>query len=265
MLVFIGCADNLTTPPERDGYQGPQNQTLVCLPDLDGVITAHELQAAIDVPVNYRISPAGVHRPIDLVGQIDDADIRVWDWSHDDVDDERLTITAKALGDQWYAGEFPDGEFVTPLDAAGTLDAVYRQTSDAVLLLGYASAAPEPRTRVVYEAPVTVLQLPLQRGDAWVSIGVVRNARIAGLPYAGRDIYQVEVDAEGEVWLPDLRFEKTLRVRTALTIEPAVGEPVRRRQVSFFFECFGEVARAVSLDGAEEAFSSAGEVRRLGL
>ncbi len=40
MAVFIGCSDNLTLPPDRDGYQGSQNQTLNCLPDLDDVISA---------------------------------------------------------------------------------------------------------------------------------------------------------------------------------------------------------------------------------
>ncbi len=265
ILVFVGCSDNLTLPPERDGYQGPEGPSLRCLPDLDGVITARELEVAIDTPVDYRISPPGVQRPIDLVGRIDQDDVRVWDFSHDDMDDARLTITAKALGEQWYAHEFLEGEFTTPLDAGGTVDGVYRKTDDALQLLGYASAAESPRTLVVYEDPVTVLQLPLQRGHSWESVGVVRNAHIADVPYAGRDTYQVEVDAEGEVWLPDFRFERTLRVQTVLTIEPAVGELVHRHQVSFFFECFGEIARAVSSDGAEEGFSSAAEFRRLGL
>ena len=92
------------------------------------------------------------------------------------------------------------------------------------------------------------------------------NATVRGLPYAGRDTYQVSVDASGRLELTDLTFTQVLRVRTQLTVEPAVGATVTRRQVSWMFECFGEVARAVSLDGElQEDFTTTSELRRLGL
>jgi hypothetical protein len=45
-----------------------------------------------------------------------------------------------------------------------------------------------------------------------------------------------------------------------------VGIKTTQKQVSFYFECFGEVAKATSqLNETSDAFTSALEVRRLGL
>jgi len=52
---------------------------------------------------------------------------------------------------------------------------------------------------------------------------------------------------------------------TKVTVEPAVGDAVVRRQVSFYAECFAEVARATSADGeTTDLFTTATELRRLG-
>jgi hypothetical protein len=49
-------------------------------------------------------------------------------------------------------------------------------------------------------------------------------------------------------------------------VQPSAGASTVRRQTSFFFECFGEVARAVSRNGeTQDDFTSALELRRLGL
>jgi hypothetical protein len=88
---------------------------------------------------------------------------------------------------------------------------------------------------------------------------------VRGLPYAGRDTYQIRIDGSGALELPDVAFTQALRVRTTLSIEPAVGVPVIRRQVGFVFECFGEVARAVSQDNEmADDFTTTTELRRLG-
>ena len=94
----------------------------------------------------------------------------------------------------------------------------------------------------------------------------MRDGVVQGLPYAGRDTYQIEVSGAGELVLPDVTFTQVLRVRTHLTAQPAVGASRSQWQVSFLFECFGEVARATSRDGETAAdFTTAAEVRRFGL
>ncbi len=268
LTTLCGCSDNLTLPPERAPYEPEDPVALDCVPNLDESIAADELPVGFGVDVSYSINPAGETRSVDLVGLVDQDGVRVWDYSQQNASDRELQIAATELGEQWYATEFPGADFIAPLDAAGRIDGVYRRTDNAVLLLGYASRKEAPevgQTLVVYQQPVTVYQLPLEPGDSWVSVGEVTNATVQDLPYAGRDTYSVEVDSVGELWLPELQFDQVLRVRTNLTIDPAVGDGITRKQVSFVFECFGEVARVVSEDDeTEENFTTAVEFRRLG-
>lgn len=267
-ILCAACGENLTPPPERDPYAPPEQEPLACLPDLDGRIEAAELGAALGIPVHYLVSPAGEEREVDLVGK-DDAGDRVWDWSVDLEDDQLAELRAEPLDGRWYAGSFASGSFVTPLDLAGSVEAVYAEDEEALWLLGVASAEedpPEGRTLLVYDEPVATFQFPLAPGSEWVAVGQIRNGTLRGLPYSGRDVYEVADDASGTMALPDLTFTQAHRVRTHVTVAPTVGQSVSRRQVSFLFECFGEVARATSRDDEpEEDFTTATEVRRLGL
>lgn len=267
-LGALGCSDNLTPQPELEAYQGSEIEELECIPNLDGRIEAHELRAALDVPVNYRVTPAGAEVPVDLRGLRDDGGARVWDWRYRSPDERSVSIRARPLSQAWFADRFSSGEFVTPLDTAGRQDAVYSIEEDGLMLHGFASSEEDPaegQTLFVYQDPVTVYPFPVEPGVEWVSTGVVENGTFRGLPYAGRDIYEGSVEETGELWLPDIRFEEAHKVTTTVVVQPAVGESTQRRQVSFLFECFGEVARATSLaDESSESFEVASEIRRLG-
>lgn len=270
LAAIPACGPNRTRPdrPALD-EDGGTIAPLDCVPNLDGRIDARELEPALGVSVSYLVNPPSEPRPVDLVGT-EVGGARAWDLGTDYASDAVATIAASELAGRWFAGSFPAGQFVAPLDLAGTTLGVYRHGDTALELLGVASrdeSPPEGRTLIAYETPIVVLQLPLVPGARWVSTSEVRDATIRGLPYAGRDTYDVRVaDEEGTLVLPDLTFEHVLRVRTHVTIEPAAGEPVTRRQSSFFFECFGEVARATSLDGETiDDFTTAAELRRFGL
>ena len=269
VLALAACGGENRTFPDRASYKAAEVAPLPCRPNLDGRIDAAEMQAALGVSVAYLVSPAGAQRPIDVVGNPDSAGHRVWDWSVDLADDQVAHLAASPVAGKWYAASFPSGKFVTALDAAGTTEAVYSHDDTALWLHGMASAQETPstdKTLIVYTAPVAVFRFPLQVGKSWVSAGEVKAATFRGLPYAGRDTYQVSIDAAGVLELPDVMFSQALRARTKLTQEPVVGANVTRRQVSFLFECFGEVARATSLDNeTKDDFTTASEVRRLGL
>jgi hypothetical protein len=268
LAAVLSCGENLTPASDRQLYDGGQ-EPLECVPNLDGRIDAFELQAALGVAANYLVSPQGEERTVDLVCTVDGAGKRVWDWSANAPSDQLAVLTATALTGKWYAASFAGGQFVTALDAARTLEAVYVHDDQALWLLGYASATEAPaagKTLVVYQQPVALYRFPIQLGGQWVSVGTVQNATVYGLPYAGRDTYEVSVVAQGTMHLPDLTLTQALRVNTHVTSEPAVGVSVSRRQVSFLFECYGEIARAQSRDNESAVdFTSAVEVRRLGL
>jgi len=267
---MTGCGENLTPAPDRDLYMGTSEQVeFSCYPDLDGRITASELTETLGVSVSYLVNPPGTMPAVDIAGQINTAGERRWDLSGDAAQDQIARIEAQPLQGKWYASSFPTGQFVTPSDLGGTIESVYRRDDDGFYLLGLASSEEDPaegQTLIVYESPVALYLFPLEKGKTWVSVGTTRNAMFYGLPYAGKDTYEVSVEDTGELFLPDLTFEQAMMVRTTVKLEPAVGESVTQQQVGFLFECFGEVARATAAPGEMNAnFTNAIELRRLGI
>jgi hypothetical protein len=266
---LAACGDNLTVPPDREPAQSPDPPELTCLPNLDARLDRVELEPAIGIPVRYVVSPPGTERQVDLAGEPGSDGGLVWDLAVDYADDQALTVAAALLEGKWYAGSFAGGGFVTPYDAEGRLDSVGAVRDDGLVLLGIASSEadpPEGRTLLVYDEPVVVLRFPAEVGQTHVSVGQISNGLVQGLPYAGRDTYEVDVDAIGSIDLPQLTFEQAHRVRTKVTVEPAVGATVVRRQTSFWAECFAEVARATSRDDEPIAdFTTTAELRRFGL
>lgn len=254
MLALAGCQANETPVPDEE-IAPP----VACIPDRDGAITAAELPVAIGVAAPYYES-----RDVTVDLAADGA----WDLSAESPDDELVEIAPSALAGTWYAAELATGQFVVP--AAGDLDAVYHLDDVALWLHGLASRDPDPpggRTLLVYDAPVPVLRLPLSDGDAWTAVGTVSEGTLNGLAYVGTDTYQVEVVGAGRLDLPYVRFEPALEVRTHVVVEPAAGGvTTSRRQTSFLFECFGEIARAESrADEPAEDFTTAAVLRRFRL
>jgi len=266
--LAAGCQPNESFPA-RPGYDGGLPPPLGCTPNLDGVIEARELRATLGVPVGMLVSPPGVTRSVNVAGTTNASGQRVWDLSLDYADDGIAHMIAEPVSDFWFASSFPGAEFVAPADAAGRMLGVYAQTDSALQLYGLASreeAPPEGKTLLVYDAPIDVYRFPLSDGDSWVSSGEVTGGTLRGLPYAGRDTYQVDVRGAGTLELPDLIFDQARRVDLRVTVEPAAGASVQTRQVSWLFECFGEVARATSQSGEmAQDFTTTAELRRLAL
>jgi hypothetical protein len=253
LYMCAACGTNLTPPGEPDAAP------LACLPNLDGKIDAAELRAALDVPASYMISPSGNTRAVSLTGTS-------WDFTQPGGDPVSV-FTAAPLAGKWYAASFPGGQFAVPFDATGSLDGIYAEDDQSFRLLGVASTQPSPPegvTLLPYDAPVALYRFPLAPGLAWTEHGVISKGTLRGLPYVGTDTYDIHVDTDGELALPDVTITQALLVRTTVTVAPSVGAPVTRRQASFLFECLGEVARATSADGeTSDDFTTAVEIRRL--
>lgn len=268
-LALAACSSENQTHPAHGAYDAGTAAPLDCVPNLDGVLDGRELKAVLGVPVKYLVSPAGKERTVDVVGAVDQSGHRVWNMGVDLADDQQITVSASALEGKWYQPSFPNGQFVAPFDAAQTLEAIYAQDDTALYLLGLASKSatpPEGKTLIVYSTPIAVFRFPLQPGKSWTTSSAIANATVHGLPYAGTDTYEVSDDATGDLVLKDLTFQQAHRVRTKVTNAPSAGANVVTEQVSWVFECFGEVARATSKQGETSAdFTTAAEVRRFGL
>jgi hypothetical protein len=264
------CGENQTPPPPHGSYEAGAPQALPCVPNLDGKIDANELVPQIGIAATYLVSPAGKERQVDVAGQTTPDGKLVWRFAVDYADDGVARLSAQRLEGKWYAASFAGlaDAFVTPIDAGGRTEGVYTHRPEGFFLHGVASASPDgpDKTLLVYTAPVILYKFPITVGASWTSTGEVKNGTFRGLPYAGRDTYEVKVDASGRLELPDFTLTQVLRVRTKVTVEPSAGQKTTQRQVSFLFECLGEATRATSkLDEPEENFTAAAELRRLGL
>jgi hypothetical protein len=265
--LMIACGDNKTPQPIHQPYDSGTLPQLSCVPNLDGQIDPSELTPATDNPVHYLVSPSGTTRQVDLAGSIDSQGHQVWDFGSDYADDQVATITATGIAGKWYAASFPSATFVAPFDAGDTVEAIYAYNTTAIVLLGLASRDPDGpggKTLLAYAPPLALYQFPLHVGQSYSTSGTITNGTLRGLPYAGTDTYDIAVDASGKLTLEAYTFSQVLRVRTTVTVAPSAGQSLVTRQTSFFFECFGEVARATSQPGEpSDDFTTAAELRRL--
>jgi hypothetical protein len=254
LILLAACGVNQTPQPL------PSPELPACVPDRDGTITAAELPIAVGVTAPYY---SGTSRTVDLVGASG-----VWNLSDERPDDTVVEVGPVALGTQWYAASFPEGQFV--VDAGSGLDGVFHQDDQALWLDGTASQEPMPaagKTLVRYADPIAVLRFPVVDGDSYATTGTIADGTIAGLPFIGTDQLEVDVTGSGRLDLPYVRFSPVLRVRTHVVRAPSTGTPVvGRRTTIFLFECFGEVARAESKqDEANPDFTNAAYLRRFAL
>lgn len=266
-LALVGCDGNGALPPDRPPYEGEEEVPLDCIPNLDGVIEARELPLVLGAEVTYLVSPPGELRTVDIEG-VGESTTRGWDWSIDQADDQLARVSAFSTEDRWYADRFPPDAFVAPFDDGGSTETISRRDDEGLYILGIASREADPptgRTLLIYDEPISLIRFPIETGATYSSSASVEDAVFNGIPYAAVDTYDVEVSAVGELQLPTLSFSQAHQVRVQLTVEPALGETTSVRQVSYFFECFGEVARATSQrDEVDPNFTEAAEVRRLG-
>ncbi|MDB4958723.1 MAG: hypothetical protein JWO36_6292 [Myxococcales bacterium] len=253
VFVLAACDVNMTPEPTAP-------PTLPsCVPNRDGQITAAELPIALGATVDYY---TGANRTVDLAGKNG-----IWNFSEERADDTVVALGPIVLGAQWYAPQFPTGEFA--VDGGGGLDGIYHQDDRGLWLDGTASRDPAPATKTLirYAQPITVLRFPITDGQSFTVIGAI-DGTISGLPFIGTDTVDVEVAGTGRLDVPYVQFSPVLRVRTHVARKATAGgaPAVQRRTTSFLFECFGEVTRADSKqDEVSPDFTVAASLRRFAL
>ncbi|MFT3697258.1 MAG: hypothetical protein QM831_29210 [Kofleriaceae bacterium] len=251
--LLAACGVNETPQPD------PTPTLPSCTPNRDGMITADELPIALGFTENYY---ARTNATVNLTANSN----KVFDLSAEDPSDMVVAIGPAALGTQWYASSFPNGQFV--VDAGSGLDGIYHQDDRALWLDGTASQMEgSDKTLIVYPAPVAILRFPLTDGLMYASTATLASATVAGLPFNGTDQVDVDVTAGDRLDVPYVQFSPVLRVRTNVTRTPTTGTPVvGKRTTIFLFECFGEVARAESNQNETNPdFTNAAYLRRFAL
>lgn len=109
------------------------------------------------------------------------------------------------------------------------------------------------------------MRFPLRRGLKFTSSSKTKpGAVLKGLAIYTEDTYEIAINNEGVVRLPNLRLHRTLMIETKVTSNTMGGASRTTRQLQWFSECYGEVVRALSTaDEKEPLFSKATELRRL--
>ncbi len=149
-------------------------------------------------------------------------------------DDAVVALGPVALATQWYADQFPAGQFV--VDAGGGLDGIYHQDDQALWLHGTASHDAMPaagKTLIVYAAADRGAAVPARPTARLLDDGRDRRtATIAGLPFVGTDQVDVDVAGGGRLDVPYVRFSPVLRVRTHVTRTPSTGDAGGRQRTT---------------------------------
>lgn len=252
LLFLAACGVNQTPQPE------PTPALPTCVPNRDGKITADELPIALGATVTYY---TGTNRTVNLAGTSGHFDL-----SQESPDDTVIALGPVQLATQWYADQFPAGQFV--VDAGSGLDGIYHQDDRALWLDGTASQSDgSAKTLIRYADPIALLRFPLVDGLAYSTTAPLASATVAGLPFVGTDQIDVDVTAGERLDVPYVEFSPVLRVRTHVTRTPSTGTPVvGKRTTLFMFECFGELARAESKQDEPAAdFTTAAYLRRFAL
>ncbi|HEY1100553.1 MAG TPA: hypothetical protein VGF99_16550 [Myxococcota bacterium] len=272
IVVAIAAVAGCTPGPAVDDADvyAPVVEVPDCRPDNDGIITADEMPVVVGAIARNRI---GTNVPVDIDGTVGDDGVTRWDLTRPVVDIEPVgTFTVEEMGEQWFAGLFPNADFAAPLVPGNSQLGPLVVDDNGWSLLGGASREedpPEGKTQIVYDTPSRLYPFPLQLGTTVTTTSRARNAVLLGIQTAFDDKVTVTVVRQGTVVLPDLELDNTLQVQVKLERTLVAGDV---QQVSYHFvhECFGEVARfiseAVPLDQElDENFTTAREVWRLAL
>lgn len=262
-LALAGCSagdDPLFADGGGGSDGGPLPDAANCLPNNDGVIDIDEVAFLPGLAVTYRINDPGSTVAIDVAGKTVGGGLE-WDFSARD--GVTFTTALEEVKDQWWAPLFPNASHAVPSDSSGKNLQVVQVDGNRLLLLGVVSRANDV-TRLVYDKPVLFLRFPLKVGDSYSTTAQAPNGKLEGLPIATEDTYTVKIDALGTVRLPFVKLAKTLRIRVDVQTKAVGGVENSVKQVQWFHECYGEIARVVSKTGETQAnFTEATEFRRL--
>ncbi len=269
-LVLLVAALSACAGPNPVFSDGGQDftlmdDTLTCLPDNDGTIQQHELNFIAGLTASYRSNPPNTLAGLDARGQLIDGKLE-WDFSSPAGKIYKLKVERPA--DFWFAKHFPTGDIAMGVTVEDDTLQVLQLQQDRVLLLGLASRKPDTapgHTLMIYDQPVVAMRFPLRRGLKFSSTGKTKaGAVLKGLKLYTEDTYEIAINNEGVVRLPNLKLHRTLMIETKVTSNTMGGANRTTRQLQWFSECYGEVVRALSTaDEKEPLFSKATELRRL--
>lgn len=265
----LGPPDSGRPADDGGGYKAPG-----CIANNDGVITREEVPLQAGLHAIFRFAS---NVDIATQGEIQPDGKRKWDLTTSFSSDANVLIETKKLDGQWFAEEYKDATYFTPLGKSPDILAIFENASGSLVLKGAVSTASDGPTKTDLKNASTVRTLDFGEGGLKVGKTWTDKTLVSGVsptppanpsaPIAYNDKYENTVDAEGEFLTPLGTFH-VLRVRIDLTrtIPYDGGElpAFTTRTYAFVTECFGNVGSIVSgFNEPQEEFTHAAEIRRI--
>ena len=263
-LAAAGCAGPDPDFSDAGWDFGVAPDMLTCLPNNDGVIEQSELMFVLGLPpANYRANPPGTTVGINPAGQLINGKIE-WDFSS--LAGKIFKLKVEPVAGTWYAKHFPDGDIAMVTSIKADTLQILNVDSGKVYLLGLASRKPD-HTLTIYDPPISAMRFPLRKGLKFTASSSLKiGSKIDGLPVTSKDTFEVSINTEGVLRLPNLKLHRVLLIETLVTSKTLGGVTNTTRQLQWFSECYGEVVRALSVINEKDAlFKTATELRRLAL
>ncbi|PIW00216.1 MAG: hypothetical protein CO108_10790 [Deltaproteobacteria bacterium CG_4_9_14_3_um_filter_63_12] len=257
-LALDDQLDGTDDATQVDGDTAPDTSN-TCIPNHDGTITRAEMPIQTGLRGTFKVAQDA---SVDMVGSTDDAGLRSWDLSGALAGDHLVLSELRVPDGFWFANDFPNATYVSPLSDTSPLLGIFQATDGALLLLGVAS--PEDSftaTKVTYDPGVTLLSFPLTANKTWTTDTSI-SGTYNGVFTMYNETYVSKVDTSGTLRTPFGEFDV---LRVAVTLDKTVGFiTTTTRSLLFVTECFGTVANVTSqADETAVEFTDAAEVRRL--
>lgn len=251
-----GDDGGVSPPPDTDGGieppPDPDAGVPLCNPQGDYTIDRAEFPLSAGLTAHFRVAESEAGLPVDLNGT-DCAEGTCWDFSADRDGDTAEVVELIDPAGLWFADDFPDATYVSVMDRERGWLGAFRLTDAGLELLGTASGA-EGEMKTTYDPPVQLYRFPLHPGDHWTVETTQSGYMNYGIPVFTNDTYDIHATAHGEVETPQGTFRAVQVVTRVSQAVPFTLFGSDRIVHTFVSECFGIIARAVSLSGEDMPF-----------
>lgn len=235
-------------------------------------IRADQLPVVLDLPLSVVEWSGPGTQEVNLQGEIDERGNQSWIFNEPYTGEAPATVVATSPSEYWFADDYPNATYVSPIPGQEELVSIYERTEDGVYVLGVASISDELShlTDIPYDPAIKVLSFPMVLGDHFEGTASA-SGYYDGIPFFfGTDHYSIWVDGFGDIETPAGIFSALrLRVDRTFTL-PIPFYPfeltTHHKQVGFVAPCLGEIVHVTSEeDESEPDFASASFVRRIAL
>lgn len=254
-ILFWACFSSLLSSCKGETLvtdeQGVDVLTRPCVGDNDGQIERGEILFETGLAVRYRFVDGSDLGGVHPDGEETPGGGRAWDFRG--LAGVIRKILIEPVADKWFRTNFTSAQYavVTACILGGDCErdpnqevlSLFEVREDRILLLGAASRG-EGLMILPYGKPVDALIFPLRTGSKWTVRATIIEGQFGGLTFNRDDQYDFFVPTRGTLYADGVQFLNTLRLDWTVVFNAPGAQPLTSSFVTYWHECFGEIARA---------------------